>query len=56
MFEGWAEEFGGDYELHLVGIRAIVVTGLADIRRILALRPTKFKRGLRAVRSRMYAH
>eukprot|EP00752_Nemacystus_decipiens_P014607 g13007.t1 len=48
MFEAWAEEFGGDYELHLVGTRAIVVTGLADIRRILALRPSKFKRGLRA--------
>eukprot|EP00752_Nemacystus_decipiens_P014601 g13003.t1 len=46
QLEGWAEEFGGDYELHLLGRRIIVVTGLADIRRMLTLRPSKFKRGL----------
>eukprot|EP00903_Cladosiphon_okamuranus_P016174 g14925.t1 len=48
VFEGWAEELGGNYEVHLVGTRAVVVTGLADIRRILTLRPTKFQRGLNA--------
>lgn len=46
QFEAWAEEFGGDYEIQLVGTRVIVVTGLSDIRRILTLRPSKFKRGM----------
>ena len=52
MFEAWAEEFGGDYELKLVGIPTIVVTGFEDIRRILALRPATFHRGLKKVRPR----
>eukprot|EP00904_Undaria_pinnatifida_P007026 jgi/Undpi1/3453/HiC_scaffold_16.g06825.m1 len=44
--EAWAKEFGGDYELQIFGRRVVVVTGLADIRRILAIRPSKMRRGL----------
>ncbi|CAN0206214.1 unnamed protein product, partial [Hapterophycus canaliculatus] len=51
QIERWAEEFGGDYELNLVGTRVICVTGLADIRRIMTLRPAKFRRGLVANQS-----
>ncbi|CAM9971103.1 unnamed protein product, partial [Ectocarpus fasciculatus] len=47
QLEGWAKEFGGDYELHVSGTKVIVVTGLSDIRRILTLRPSRFKRGIR---------
>ncbi|CAM9835267.1 unnamed protein product [Ectocarpus fasciculatus] len=43
--EGWADEFGGDYEVTLIGKRVIFVTGAEDIRRILLLRPSKFRRG-----------
>lgn len=49
QFEGWADKYGGDYELRLLGRRCIVVTGVAEIRRILSLRPSKFKRGLTEV-------
>lgn len=59
QFEAWADEFGGDYELHVFGTRTIVVTSVADMRRILALRPSKFKRGLTPVskhRARTRAH
>ncbi|CAN0394924.1 unnamed protein product, partial [Ectocarpus sp. 12 AP-2014] len=45
--EGWADEFGGDYEITLIGKRVIFVTDAEDIRRILLLRPSKFKRGWR---------
>ncbi|CAN0178058.1 unnamed protein product, partial [Ectocarpus fasciculatus] len=45
--EGWADEFGGDYEVTLIGKRVIFVTEAEDIRRILLLRPSKFKRGWR---------
>lgn len=47
--EGWADEFGGDYEVTLIGKRVIFVTDPEDIRRILLLRPSKFKRGWRPV-------
>ena len=47
--EGWADEFGGDYEVTLVGKRVIFVTEAEDMRRILLLRPSKFKRGWRPV-------
>ncbi|CAN0057062.1 unnamed protein product [Scytosiphon promiscuus] len=43
--EGWAEEFGGDYELFLLGTRVVIVTGTDDARRIHHLRPSKFSRG-----------
>ncbi|CBN79213.1 cytochrome P450 [Ectocarpus siliculosus] len=46
QLEGWAKEFGGDYELYLAGNKVTVVSGLSDIRRILTLRPSKFKRGI----------
>ncbi|CAM9660900.1 unnamed protein product [Pylaiella littoralis] len=46
QMETWAQEYGGDYEVHIAGARAICVTGLPDIRRILTLRPSKFRRGL----------
>ncbi|CAM9461272.1 unnamed protein product [Ectocarpus fasciculatus] len=45
--EGWADEFGGDYEITLIGKKMIVVTGAEDIRRMLLLRPSKFRRGWR---------
>ena len=50
QFEGWASEFGGDYELDIFGVRMVVVTGLADIRSILMLRPSAFKRDMSSVR------
>lgn len=50
QFEGWADEFGGDYELHIFGKKTRVITNVAEMRRILSLRPSKFKRGLTAVR------
>lgn len=46
QLEGWAKEFGGDYELYFAGNKVTVVTGLSDIRRILTLRPSRFKRGV----------
>lgn len=49
QLEGWAREFGGNYELYLFGRRAVVVTEVGDIRRILTLRPSKFKRGVKSV-------
>lgn len=50
QLEGWAKEFGGDYELHMFGRRVILVSALADVRRMLNLRPSKFHRGMTAVR------
>ena len=47
--ESWAEEFEGDYELQIFGERVIVLTSVEDIRRVLALRPSKFVRGLTPV-------
>lgn len=47
--EGWAEQFGGDYELHVAGARVICTSEISDVRRILTLRPSKFKRGLAKV-------
>ncbi|CBJ30458.1 cytochrome P450 [Ectocarpus siliculosus] len=47
--EGWADDLGGDYEITLIGKRVIFVTDPEDIRRILLLRPSKFKRGWRPV-------
>ncbi|CAM9310255.1 unnamed protein product [Ascophyllum nodosum] len=44
--ENWAEELGGDYELNIFGWSVVVLTSVADIRRVLTLRPSKFKRGL----------
>lgn len=44
--EGWADEFGGDYELSLFGKKMVVFTTPADCRRIMTLRPSKFGRGL----------
>lgn len=51
QMEGWADEFGGDYEQTIMGKRVVFVTGVEDIRRILLLRPAKFKRGWTAVSS-----
>ncbi|CAM9435860.1 unnamed protein product [Hapterophycus canaliculatus] len=45
QLEGWADEFGGDFELFFSGKRVIFVTGAEDTRRILLQRPTKFARG-----------
>ncbi|CAN0418983.1 unnamed protein product, partial [Ascophyllum nodosum] len=42
----WAEEFEGDYEIQIFGERVIVLTSVEDIRRVLALRPSKFVRNL----------
>ena len=50
QLEGWAGEFGGDYELDIFGVRMVVVTGLADIRSMLTLRPSAFKRDVSSVR------
>lgn len=50
QIEGWADDFGGDFELTVTGQRVIFVTGAEDIRRILLSRPTKFKRGWTPVR------
>ncbi|CAN0309951.1 unnamed protein product, partial [Ascophyllum nodosum] len=44
--ESWAEELEGDYELQIFGERMIVLTSVKDIRRVLALRPSKFVRNL----------
>lgn len=43
--QGWADGFGGDFELTITGKRVVFVTGAEDIRRILLLRPTMFRRG-----------
>ncbi|CAN0228567.1 unnamed protein product [Pylaiella littoralis] len=45
QLEGWADEFGGDFEVTIAGNRIVFVTGAEDVRRILLLRPSKFKRG-----------
>ena len=45
----WAEEFEGDYEIQIFGERVIVLTSVEDIRRVLALRPSKFVRNLSPV-------
>lgn len=50
QMERWADKYGGDYELRLFGRRCIVVTSIPEIRRILSLRPSRFKRGLTDVR------
>jgi len=50
QLEGWADEFGGDFELTITGKRIVFVTGAEDIRRILLSRPTKFRRGWTTVR------
>ena len=47
--ESWAEEFEGDYEIQIFGERVIVLTSVEDIRQVLALRPSKFLRGLTPV-------
>ena len=47
--EAWSREFGGDYELQMFGERVVVLTGLADIRRMLTVRPSKMKRNLVSV-------
>lgn len=44
--ESWSKECGGDYEVQMFGKRVVVLTGLADIRRILTIRPSKMMRGL----------
>lgn len=45
QLEEWADEFGGDFELTVTGVRLTYVTGAEDIRRILLSRPTTFRRG-----------
>ncbi|CAM9573088.1 unnamed protein product, partial [Scytosiphon promiscuus] len=45
QLEGWADEFGGDFELAVFGKRVIFVTKTEDARRIYVSRPTKFVRG-----------
>ena len=47
--EAWSREFGGDYELQIFGHRVVVLTGLADIRRMLIVRPSKMRRFLVSV-------
>ncbi|CAM9310328.1 unnamed protein product [Ascophyllum nodosum] len=49
--ENWAKELGGDYELNIFGRRMVVLTSVADIRRVLTLRPSKFRRGLDSSRT-----
>eukprot|EP00752_Nemacystus_decipiens_P003174 g2937.t1 len=43
--EGWADDFGGDFELTIAGSTVVFATEPEDIRRILLLRPSVFKRG-----------
>lgn len=50
QMEAWADELGGNYELTMFGKRTVVATEVADVRRVLNLRPSLFKRGLSAVR------
>lgn len=45
QLEGWADEFGGDFELTIAGNRVVFVTRAEDIRHILLLRPAVFRRG-----------
>ena len=49
QLEGWADELGGNFELTLFGRRAVVATTVADVRRVLSLRPQVFRRGLTPV-------
>lgn len=49
QMENWADEFGGDYMLQAFGRRMVVLTSFADIRRVLAMRPSKFCRGIDSV-------
>lgn len=49
QMEAWADELGSTYELTMFGKRTVVATEVADVRRVLNLRPSVFKRGLSAV-------
>lgn len=49
QMEAWADESGGTYELTIFGKRTVVATEVSDVRRVLNLRPSVFKRGLSAV-------
>lgn len=51
QMEGWADKYPGDYEISMMGVRVIVVKDAAEIRRILSLRPSSFRRGLSPVSS-----
>lgn len=55
QMEAWSKECGGDYEVQIFGKRVIVLTGLADIRRMLTIRPSKMRRGLASVGDRLTA-
>lgn len=55
QLEGWADEFGGDFELAIFGKRVVFVTGPEDARRMNHQRPTKFLRGWFEVRNRAVA-
>lgn len=45
QWESWATQYGGDYEIRIFGHRCIAVTSVPELRRMLSLRPHKFKRG-----------
>lgn len=45
QFESWADEFDGPYEIFALGARRIMVLDPVEANRILAHRPTTFKRG-----------
>ena len=47
--EDWAQEFGGDYEINIFGRSVVVLTSAPEIRQVLHLRPSKFRRGFASV-------
>lgn len=49
QLEGWADEYKGDYELRILGRRVIVIADPVKMRRIMAQRPSLFRRGLSPV-------
>lgn len=51
QLQGWADEFGGDFELTIAGTRVVFVTEAEEIRRLLLLRPSKLRRGWTPVRN-----
>lgn len=55
QLEAWADEFGGDFELTIAGSTVVFVTGAEDMRRILLLRPTVYKRGWTPVSRRVFS-
>lgn len=50
QLEDWAKKFGGDYEINIFGSSVVVLTSVSEIRQVLNLRPSKFRRGFASVR------